>query len=158
VHHAVRRESPDPKPEAQLGVELFERRGVGCGSPAPDRPAAPCGCHIPSTSTRQSGSAGLPATDAAAAHVPSFFASELLLAALPELCSEHNDISLEIAAQSNGLAEHGWDSDISVIVAASRRRKLQSLLLFPQASCRPAVPNCCAALQSIRKPKFWNEF
>ena len=129
--------------EAQLGVDLFERRGrgvrlTGAGTVLlhhadsifshVDAAERDLRVYLRQTRLRL--------------HVPSFFASELLLAALPELCSEHNDISLEIAAQSNGLAEHGWDSDISVIVTGEPPSDLQSLLLFPQSF----VPACSPAL------------
>ena len=129
--------------EAQLGLALFERHGRGA------RLTEAGGVLF------QHADAILGRIDAAARdlrlyqrrprmrlQVPPFFSSELLLAILPELCAEHGDMTLEVSTPDRTLAEHGWDADVSVIVAHEAPPDLQSQLLFPQSF----VPACSPEL------------
>jgi len=129
--------------EAQLGVDLFERRGHGMRLTEAG------------TVLLQHAEAIISQVEAAAwdlraymqrsrlrLHVPPFFASELLLATLPDLWERREGVVLEIATQDSVLAEHSWDADVSVIVAREPPPELQSLQLFPQSF----VPACSPAL------------
>lgn len=65
-------------------------------------------------------------------HVPSFFASELLVPHLADFSSAQPDIDLQIATRVSPDEEHPEDADISIVVGKGAWPDVQATHLFPQ--------------------------
>ncbi|HEY5806808.1 MAG TPA: LysR family transcriptional regulator, partial [Povalibacter sp.] len=80
-------------------------------------------------------------------HMPSFFATELLLPKLPLLLEAQPDTDIHINTALAPLQPHPPDADVSIVVNASPESGLDCHKLFSQAF----VPACAPSLL-VRKP------
>jgi len=90
-------------------------------------------------------------------HVPSFFASELLVPHLADFSNAQPDIDLQIATRVTPDEEHPEDADISIVVGKGTWPDVQATHLFPQTFVPAGQPDLLRNKQINTAADFVNQ-